>query len=91
MSRVVYEADREAFLDRMRRARELKHMHAVDDAGTVHGFDMVQTDPAFVEMEGVYVGRWGDGPFRGLLKLAMGDKFAALADIDVLRCAEAGA
>lgn len=66
---------------------ELKHMHGIDEAGAVHGFDVPKIENMeFTEIEGVYGGRIGPGPFDGLLGIVLDSgKLAALADMDVLR------
>lgn len=76
---------------------QLKHVHGVDEAGTVHGLDVIDIDWSVQEIEAVYRGRftsgpWGPGEASGLpglhrFELDSGLD-AALHDMDVLRAEE---
>lgn len=69
---------------------EVRHRHYRGDDGEVHGLDVPSiADAGMVEVEGVYLGRHPDGPWRGLIALDLGGgQTTAIADTDVLRCEE---
>lgn len=69
----------------------LKHKHVVDadDGSFVKGVDVPDmATMEFVEIEGVYLGRHPDGPWRGLIALDIGGRTTALGDVDVQRVTE---
>lgn len=66
-----------------------EHRHYQDEAGAIHGLDLPSmADAGIIEIEGVYLGRHGPGPFQGLIGLDVGGAATAIADTDVLRCEE---
>lgn len=75
---------------------KVKHVHGRDEAGVIHGLDVVDIDWSIQTIEGTYRGRFTAGPWGPTRKgtpglhqfLLESGNFAAVSDMDVLRAEE---